>query len=594
MTLAIKKRLQVWKVVGVLLLAVALSLSAQQADFDAAAAENAATGRERLTQASADVPSRVSPFITFDVPGAVNGTYPAGFNPAGVITGYYNDAKFLGHGFLRASNGTFVTFDVPGAVTGTYPTGINSAGSIMGYYNDAKFLGHGFLRASDGTFTSFDAPGATIGTFPSSIDPAGAITGYYYDVNFVGHGFLRATNGTITTFDAPGAGTTGSFPGTYAIGINPEGAIAGMYTDANNGSHGFLRASDGTFTGFDPPGRIAIFVRFSFTIVNYLHSIVKSDGSFVEHLIDPITGISFGDASIPGLNSGFGLYLSVDATGTIVAGKTTFSTLDISLMADVGNNDGTPSATLGSTSATGTVAFSNTSGVADDITLGSGSLILASMYLDSAGTRHATYLDTFAFAPGVSGFFVSPTPLQIEELLTTLPIAFRSVTHVTDSTTEIAVNGGSGEAHFAVPEPASVTLLGQNLYINPDGVITGTYFEPISGNPFGGNYRVFVRAPDGAFTTFDAATYPHCRIWSFPSGITPAEAITGSFNDGFAVKHGFLRASDGTVTTFDVPGAGTGFNQGTVPLGISPAGVIMGLYIDAKYRHHGFFFLPRR
>jgi hypothetical protein len=124
--------------------------------------------------------------------------------------------------------------------------------------------------------------------------------------------------------------------------------------------------------------------------------------------------------------------------------------------------------------------------------------------------------------------------------------------------------------------------------------ITGTYFEPISGNPFGGNYRVFVRTPDGTFTTFDAATYPRRGIWSFPSGITPAEAITGSFNDGFAVKHGFLRACDGKVTTFDVPGAGTGFNQGTVPLGISPAGVIMGLYIDAKYGHHGFFFLPRR
>jgi hypothetical protein len=103
-----------------------------------------------------------------------------------------------------------------------------------------------------------------------------------------------------------------------------------------------------------------------------------------------------------------------------------------------------------------------------------------------------------------------------------------------------------------------------------------------------------VRTPDGIFTTFDAATYPHCCIWSFPSGITPAEAITGSFNDGFAVKHGFLRDSDGRVTSFDVSGAGTGFNQGTVPLGISPAGLIIGLYIDAKYRPHGFFFLPRR
>src|SRR5262245_57895828 len=57
--------------------------------------------------------------------------------------------------------------------------------------------------------------------------------------------------------------------------------------------------------------------------------------------------------------------------------------------------------------------------------------------------------------------------------------------------------------------PGSIAIFapsfGQNLYINPDGVITGTYFELISGNPFGGNYRVFVRTPDGTLTTFDAA-----------------------------------------------------------------------------------------
>jgi hypothetical protein len=155
-----------------------LQLYAQQADLNAAAASKAAAGREALTRAPADVPGLVGTFITFDVPGAVDGTYPASMNPAGAITGYYYDVNSVGHGFLRA-NGTFTTFDAPGA--------------------------------------------ALIGTIPSSINPAGAITGSYYDVNFVGHGFLRATNGTLTTFDAPGAGTTGSFPGTYAVGINPEG-----------------------------------------------------------------------------------------------------------------------------------------------------------------------------------------------------------------------------------------------------------------------------------------------------------------------------------------------------------------------------------
>jgi hypothetical protein len=45
--------------------------------------------------------------------------------------------------------------------------------------------------------------------------------------------------------------------------------------------------------------------------------------------------------------------------------------------------------------------------------------------------------------------------------------------------------------------------------------------------------------------------------------------------------------------TFDATGAGTGFQQGTAPMGITPGGVIMGFYIDPNYAHHGFLFLPR-
>jgi hypothetical protein len=130
-----------------------------------------------------------------------------------------------------------------------------------------------------------------------------------------------------------------------------------------------------------------------------------------------------------------------------------------------------------------------------------------------------------------------------------------------------------------------------DLYIDENGVITGTYFETIAGNPFGGNYRVFVLARDGSFTTFDAATYPPCCIWSFPSGINPAQAITGSFNDGFTINHGFVRAGN-VITTFDAPAAGSGFNQGTVPLGITPNGLILGEYRDANYVTHGFLRAP--
>ena len=80
---------------------------------------------------------------------------------------------------------TFTTFDFPGSVL-TWPASINPAGAITGYYIDASYMSHGFLRAPDGSFTTFDAPGLYMR--PQSINPAGAITGYYYD--WTHHGFL--------------------------------------------------------------------------------------------------------------------------------------------------------------------------------------------------------------------------------------------------------------------------------------------------------------------------------------------------------------------------------------------------------------------
>jgi hypothetical protein len=52
--------------------------------------------------------------------------------------------------------------------------------------------------------------------------------------------------------------------------------------------------------------------------------------------------------------------------------------------------------------------------------------------------------------------------------------------------------------------------------------------------------------------------------------INPSDTVTGLYADANLALHGFLRAADGTITTFDVPGAGTSFFQGTQPLGINP------------------------
>jgi uncharacterized repeat protein (TIGR03803 family) len=144
------------------------------------------------------------------------GTFPASINTEGDIAGFYSDANNVVHGFVRAAGGTFTTFDVPGANPATssssafnpiyhgFGVSINDTGAIAGAYLDADGVGHGFLRATDGTFTSFDAPGAgTTGSYPGTfgftINAAGTIAGVYTDNNSVFHGFLFTPALTATT-----------------------------------------------------------------------------------------------------------------------------------------------------------------------------------------------------------------------------------------------------------------------------------------------------------------------------------------------------------------------------------------------------------
>ena len=72
------------------------------------------------------------------------------------------------------------------------------------------------------------------------------------------------------------------------------------------------------------------------------------------------------------------------------------------------------------------------------------------------------------------------------------------------------------------------------------------------------------------------------------NGITQAGAIIGNYQDLSFVSHGFLRAANGSITTIDVPGAGIGFFQGTVPGSINQPGTITGYYVDGSYNWHGF------
>lgn len=198
-------------------------------------------------------------FITFDPPGAVNGSYAQTINAAGVIAGSFADENFVVHGFVRINDGTITTFDGPSALFTEIggndlfaPGATTPAGAITGTYFDENFVSHGFLRSSDGTLTTIDAPGAVIGTNAEAINPAGVITGFYFEDSFVGHGFVRGPDGTLTTFDVPGA-----IIGTLPSGLNVKGTIIGQAFDENS-VHGFVRAAEGSFTTFDPSGAIYV------------------------------------------------------------------------------------------------------------------------------------------------------------------------------------------------------------------------------------------------------------------------------------------------------------------------------------------------
>ncbi len=292
-------RLQLWKVVSVVLLACGLA-SAQHTQhittFEAPGAgtssgqgssgisinlEGAVLGfyadSNNVVHTFVCVSGCTSPrtFTTFEAPGAgtadigancfvpqtCQGTYAFSNNAFGAIVGFYRDSSDVIHGYVTAPPyRTFTTLNEPDAGTsanqGTSATSINLEGEISGNYTDASGVSHGFVTAPPyTTFTSFD-PAGSVFTLPAEvlgINVEGALTGTYFDASGMLHGYLRAANGTFTEYNVTGAGTA-SGQGTESSGINDLGVIMGPYIDSNGVFHGYVRLANGDVTTFDVPG----------------------------------------------------------------------------------------------------------------------------------------------------------------------------------------------------------------------------------------------------------------------------------------------------------------------------------------------------
>ena len=128
------------------------------------------------------------------------------------------------------------------------------------------------------------------------------------------------------------------------------------------------------------------------------------------------------------------------------------------------------------------------------------------------------------------------------------------------------------------------------MSINTAGTITGMYRD---SNLV---YHGFVRTTDGTIKSFDAPGAGTGYIQGTrPLNINAAGTIVGYYEDANNVHHGFVRTAGGTISTIDAPGAGTNPGQvkglafqGTNAVSINAAGVITGAWADPSYAVHGF------
>jgi len=352
---------------------------------------------------------------------------------------------------------------------------------------------------------------------------------------------------SFTTFEAPGAGT-GTNQGTVPISINTAGATAGIYWDGSNLAHGFVRAANGTLTDFDAPGagtgKNQGTFPFSIDTAGDIAG-MYSDASNVYHGFVRAANGTITDFDAPGAGLGGHAGTTPMSINTVGAIAGTYRDVGLVYHGFVRAADGT--ITTFDAPGAGTSTYLGTEPVS----------------INTAGDIAGAYRDASAVAHG----FVRAANGTI--------------------TTFDAPGAGTGPG---TPKgfPGVGTL---PISINTAGDVAGAYTD---ANRVA---HAFVRSANGAITTFDApgaSTGTGMLPGTVGGSISDAGNIAGMYSDASAVLHGFVRAANGTITTFDAPGVGAGMGivQGTAGFSINAAGNITGAYTDASAVVHGFVLTP--
>jgi hypothetical protein len=127
-------------------------------------------------------------------------------------------------------------------------------------------------------------------------------------------------------------------------------------------------------------------------------------------------------------------------------------------------------------------------------------------------------------------------------------------------------------------------------YVQIDGrrVVSINKFGTVAGYASYSQEFGFVMTRDGTITDFTVAG----SIATTPAGINDKGFVAGTYRSGDTgfPYHGFLRAPDGTLTTFDVskiPG------QSTIVTGINKKGYVTGYFVKSRHHEYGFIRSPR-
>jgi hypothetical protein len=158
-------------------------------------------------------------------------------NDSDVVAGY-SSTDPTGMTLQRAytqtgSTITYLTSFLPAGILNSQAVGINNAGTVSGFYEDAGGVFHGFVLTSSDVLTTLNYPGA-MDTQAAGISNTGEVTGFYIDSLGGMHGFTYS-GGIWQTVDNPsGVGTT------TLNGVNDLGQLVGFYVNGSDQTIGFV------------------------------------------------------------------------------------------------------------------------------------------------------------------------------------------------------------------------------------------------------------------------------------------------------------------------------------------------------------------